>query len=272
MSHDVPRMSFYKPSQMVKKKITTERNLTDQHSSMGEMLSELHKGMVLSKKSKKQDLELKTVIDNISKHINHLHKEDDFYIETKTRIRHKDVMDYMVDLHRISDAFDHTYDDGFMSPDGGIVWLVRKNHYQDRFPLLISERKSQGTNDKIVANGGSEQAKGNAIERLSKNLKISNLLFMFEDIHPFVVFGSGCDFKEGSSILGRVSAMNNFLPLNDIDINKKYITSKKSGEKRVLDSSVMMFRNDEWKTDEIYQTISQVLEQSISYYRNKYDF
>ncbi|MCQ3807647.1 MAG: hypothetical protein KTV16_10300 [Acidimicrobiia bacterium] len=51
--------------------------------------------------------------------------------------------------------------------------------------------------------GKPKQAKGNAIERLGKNVIGFRTAMMNEAIVPFVCFGSGCDFADDSSILDR---------------------------------------------------------------------
>lgn len=81
-------------------------------------------------------------------------------------------------------------------------------------PILTTEVTNQGTNDQRAAEGLSKQARGNAIERLGKNLIGLRVALMRECILPFVCFGYGYDFENDSYILGRVSIMSAFGLLN----------------------------------------------------------
>lgn len=86
--------------------------------------------------------------------------------------------------------------------------------YWPRYPALISKVKNQGTNDAREREGLPRQARGNAIERLGKNLIGLRTALLRESIFQFVCFGYGCDFENGSSILDRVSTMAMFGQLN----------------------------------------------------------
>jgi type II restriction enzyme len=95
-----------------------------------------------------------------------------------------------------------------MKPDGGILSVVDRDGH--RHAILIVEVKNQGTNVQRVAEGLDEQAKGNAIERLGKNVIGFRTMLLTESIMPFVCFGYGCDFAKGSSILDSVVTMAMF--------------------------------------------------------------
>lgn len=64
--------------------------------------------------------------------------------------------------------FHHHFASSAMRPDGGILSLVDKAG--KRHAVLIAEKKNQGTNDLRLSEGKRKQAKGNAIERLVKNV------------------------------------------------------------------------------------------------------
>jgi hypothetical protein len=81
--------------------------------------------------------------------------------------------------------------------------------------------KRQGTNDVRELEGKGKQAKDNAIERLGKNLIGIRATLQYEKVTPFVCFGWGVDFAEGSSIRDRIITMNEFYPLNRIFIHKR---------------------------------------------------
>ena len=87
------------------------------------------------------------------------------------------------------------YDPGrgtYMSPDGGILSIEATDGHL--MPILISEVKNQGTNDLRKLEGKPKQAKGNAIERLGKNVIGFRTAMMTEWIVPFLCFGYGIDF------------------------------------------------------------------------------
>lgn len=72
-------------------------------------------------------------------------------------------------VHRLRTSFSavpfhHHHDRSSIKPDGGFLWLV--DLAGAKYPILISEVKNQGTNDKRAVEGLAKQAKGNAIERL----------------------------------------------------------------------------------------------------------
>jgi len=67
--------------------------------------------------------------------------------------------------------FHYHFDTSSIRPDGGILFLQSKEKDDPfTYPILISEVKNQGTNDIRLKEGLAKQAKGNAIERLGKNL------------------------------------------------------------------------------------------------------
>ena len=121
------------------------------------------------------------------------------------------LKDIIADLRRTYPDVDfhHHFDTSFMSPDGGILY-IEGNGDNLTYPILISEVKNQGTNDLRTKEGLPRQPKGNAIERLGKNLIGLRVALMKESIFPFVCFGYGCDFEQGSSILDRISTMAMF--------------------------------------------------------------
>lgn len=99
------------------------------------------------------------------------------------------------------------FESSAMRPDGGVLSTVSK--HGETFPILIAEKKNQGTNDARAKEGKAKQAKGNAIERLGKNVIGFRTAMKGEAIFPFVCFGDGCDFATDSSILDRVSPLLN---------------------------------------------------------------
>lgn len=103
----------------------------------------------------------------------------------------------------------------FIKPDWWFLWIKDKRFNHNKI-ILISEAKIQWTNDKKKV----KQPKGNAIERLWKNLSFIRTIFKYELQIPFIVFGSWCDFKEWSAIRDRVIQMNDGFALNKLFLNK----------------------------------------------------
>lgn len=148
-----------------------------------------------------------------------------------------------------------------MSPDGGILSIqsLEGAHH----PILISEVKNQGTNDLRALEGKAKQAKGNAIERLGKNVIGFRTAMLSEAIVPFVCFGYGIDFEDGSSILDRVATINMFGRLNEVNVVNV-------GEGGVFNRGSFFFREKEWTIDEMEEILTDIATRSIHYYFSKY--
>ncbi|MEX0909680.1 MAG: EcoRI family type II restriction endonuclease [Candidatus Paceibacterota bacterium] len=151
--------------------------------------------------------------------------------------------------------FSSVLDSSFIKPDGGFIYFY-DNEGKRQF-VLISEVKRQGTNDKRKKEGLPKQAQGNAIERLGKNLTGIRALLNQEGIIPFVTFGHGHDFVEGSSILDRVVTMNQFFPLNTIFVEKSFLP---------FEPVTMMFREKEWGAKEMQNVLLEVSRRAMKFY------
>jgi len=104
----------------------------------------------------------------------------------------------------------------FMKPDGGI--LFAKFEDGKKIPILITEDKCQGTNDILFENGKNRQATGNAVERSAKNIRGAEMIFSSQNIFPYLLFASGCDFHHTETISKRFEMMNMGFPNYYIDI------------------------------------------------------
>lgn len=102
-----------------------------------------------------------------------------------------------------------------MKPDGGIFIMILNG---DTIPLLIIEDKVQGTNDNLYEQRKKRQSTGNAIERGAKNIRGAEMLFANQNIFPYVMFVSGCDFHSSETIAKRIEMMNMGFPNHYIDI------------------------------------------------------
>jgi len=158
--------------------------------------------------------------------------------------------------------FHYHFDSSSIRPDGGILYIQGKPGDKLSYPILIAEVKNQGTNDLRAAEGLPKQAKGNAIERLGKNLIGLRTALLRESIFPFVCFGYGCDFAADSSILDRVSTMAMFGRLN-----KTYLHNEEGGK---FNRGSFYFRPGKWTVREMAEVMKDIAERSVLYYFSKY--
>ena len=153
--------------------------------------------------------------------------------------------------------FFYNFDSSSMRPDGGILSIVDKSG--NHFPILITEVKNQGTNDLRALEGKSPQAKGNAIERLGKNVIGFRTALLSESIFPFVCFGDGIDFKSDSSILDRVVTISMFSKLNVTRLHNE-------GTNGQFNRGSFYFRVELWNERDMYPIMEDIAERSIQYY------
>lgn len=174
----------------------------------------------------------------------------------------KDIVEVLKFLY--SDVeFDSCFDKSSIRPDGGILYIERTSRFQiKKYPILIAEVKNQGTNDARAQEGLPKQAKGNAIERLGKNLIGLRTALMHECIFPFVCFGYGCDFESDSTILDRVRTMAMFG-----ELNKTYLFNEGDGK---FNRGSFYFRGKRWLVKEMADIMKDIAERSILYYFARY--
>lgn len=158
-------------------------------------------------------------------------------------------------------AFCSCFETSSMRPGGGILSIVDRSG--KRHPILISEKKNQGTNDLRMRQGKGKQAKGNAIERLGKNVIGFRALLLSESIFPFVCFGDGCDFADDSSIVDRVKTISMFGTLNEVHLHNE-------GPNGIFNRGTYYFRVPEWTEDEMFSLSLDVARRSVLYYFSKY--
>lgn len=222
-----------------------------------EQLRQTRAGTVINTKSKKQESRLVLALEGAVEQI-----IDKFGVE----LRHSsDVLlsKIVADLRgRFPDVpFDHFFNNTSLRPDGGVLYLV--DHDGGEHPILISEAKRQGTNDARAREGLAKQARGNAIERLGKNLTGFRTMMLGEGIMPFVVFGEGCDFADDSSILDRVTTLAMFGPLNRIDVVNL-------GEDGQFNRGSFFFREATWTVEEMTPILVEIAQRSVYYYFSKF--
>ena len=217
-----------------------------------------------NKKSKQDDKNIYRAMEQCIDHLNEKLKNlmgSDYYFEFKKQIFFSEIIQF-IKTSGTRKEFDEHYNQNIIKPDGGVIWLKKKSDINYKKPVLISEVKRQGTNDERAKEGKSRQAQGNAIERLGKNLTGIKAMFNHSNITPFVCFGWGCDFAPDSSILARVSMLNEFYPLNKTYIQKRDGNADKNDYSPVS----MYFREQQWTTEEMLKILKEIAETSARIY------
>lgn len=214
-------------------------------------------GTIINLKSSQQEGRLGEALKSVVRTLTDdfgvlLHHEKDWKladIVTKLRAHFPDV------------PFHYHFSSSAMRPDGGIL-SVRDGSGRT-YPVLIVEVKNQGTNDLRALEGKPPQAKGNAIERLGKNVIGFRTAMLNEGIVPFVCFGDGCDFAHDSSILDRVVTIGMFGPLNEVQVVNL-------GENGCFNRGSFYFRDTTWTASEMSVVMLEVAQRSLFYYFAKY--
>jgi len=223
-------------------------------------LRRLRSGTVINVTSKKQESEVVQALFRVESHLTEkFGKRIKLVHEKQWRLR--DIVHELTATYPDTD-FHYHFETTSIRPDGGILYIQGELGERVTYPILIAEVKNQGTNELRVKEGLPRQAKGNAIERLGKNLIGLRTALMRESIFPFVCFGYGCDFAADSSILDRVSTMAMFGHLN-----KTYLHSQEGGK---FNRGSFYFRPERWTVDEMYTVMKDIAERSVLYYFSKY--
>ena len=222
-----------------------------------DQLRTLRKGTVINTNSSKMEKELILALRNCEMYLN---SHYEIQLEHVSQVYLHEIVEGLHQADRSIEFFYHK-DTSTLKPDGGILFL--KSNEGKRFPILISEAKRQGTNDDREKEGLKKQAKGNAIERLGKNVIGFRAMCSTEDIFPFVVFGQGVDFEETSSILDRVSVIALFNPLNKTSVRNEGINNN-------LQRGSFYFRVEKWTVDEMSKILIDIATESVDYYLSKY--
>ena len=149
----------------------------------------------------------------------------------------------------------------FIKPDGGFIEMLVNGRWK---VILVSEAKKQGTNDIRVKKGFPSQSKGNAVERMFKNINEIRNYLKPEKIFPLVLFLCGCDFKKGISIRDRLTSANCHCYLNKLEIYKK---EERIGENISLESVCSLFvREKEWSIIEVKNRLFKAAKISVEHY------
>jgi type II restriction enzyme len=215
------------------------------------------KGGVINATSK--DME-KNVMQALGETIKYITKKFNVKPDHVKNLYLKDVVSELRERYKNVDFF-YNFDSSSMRPDGGILSII--SNTGKKYPILITEVKNQGTNDILMAQGKPKQAKGNAIERLGKNVIGFRTVLLHESIFPFVCFGDGCDFASDSSILDRVITISMFGELNKIRVHNE-------GPNGIFNRGSFYFREAKWTVEEMLKIMNEVAEKSVYYYFSKY--
>lgn len=217
-------------------------------------------GTVINVTSKKQESDIIKALRQVEDRLNQT-------FATKISLAHEKQW-YLKDIvaeirHTYPDTTSHYhFNTSSIRPDGGILHIRGKARDKLIYPVLIAEVKNQGTNDLRAEEGLAKQARGNAIERLGKNLIGLRAALMREAIFPFVCFGYGCDFEADSSILDRVSTMAMFG-----ELNKTHLHNEEGGK---FNRGSFYFRPQQWSVDEMVNVMADIAERAVLYYFSKY--
>lgn len=217
-------------------------------------------GTIINVTSKKQESDIIKALQQVVDHIDHkFAKKISLVHEPQWCLR-----DIVAELRQAYPDVDFHYhfENSSIRPDGGILCIRGKPDDKLTYPILIAEVKNQGTNDLRAAEGLPKQARGNAIERLGKNLIGLRTALIRESIFPFVCFGYGCDFEENSSILDRVTTMAMFG-----ELNKTYLYNEGNGK---FNRGSFYFRRERWSVEEMADIMKDIAERSVLYYFSKY--
>ncbi len=223
-------------------------------------LRRLRKGTVINATSKKQESDIIQALSLVERTLRKEYGETLVLAHESTWPLHKIVQELN---HSFPDVdFHYHFKTSSIRPDGGILFLQATTPDPITYPILISEAKNQGTNDLRRSEGLEKQAKGNAIERLGKNVIGLRTALMRENIFPFVCFGYGCDFAPDSSILDRVTTIAMFGHLN-----KTYLFEQEVGR---FDRGSFYFREKKWTVEEMAAIMEDIAKRSVLYYFAKY--
>jgi len=143
--------------------------------SRSEQLRMIHQNMQLNKNSKKQDQQIKFVVQGVK---SELESVFNVRLVTDSRLLLKDILTKLRAEFKDVQFVNLETQNSCMIPDGGITYLIDKEG--KKYPILIGEVKSQGTNDERIKKNMKKQSMGNAIERLAKNV-IGFRTFMFNE-------------------------------------------------------------------------------------------
>jgi type II restriction enzyme len=186
-------------------------------SSQGDKLSQRHTRdgggkSINTEEAKIHDIKVKDVMEKVFLDLQTKYPDQRFTLR-KTILQSEIAT-------RFNPHFQSSNSKSTIKPDGGILFL------NDNIPILSTEAKKQGTNQTRCEKGLKKQAMGNAIERAHKNYNEIKNLFDPYPYTGYILFGYGCDFQQGSSIVDRLNAMTYYDQFNKLHIKDTIIEKK----------------------------------------------
>ena len=178
-------------------------------TSQGDKLSNRHTRdgggkSINTEEAKLHDVKVKDVMEKVFQDLQIKYPEKNFTL--------KKTFPQSSIAHHFNPSYQSENPKSTIKPDGGILFL------DDNIPILSTEAKKQGTNNLRCDKGLKKQAMGNAIERAHKNYnEIKNLFYPYP-YTGYILFGYGCDFQKGSSIIDRLGAMTYYDSFNTLHI------------------------------------------------------
>lgn len=178
-------------------------------SSQGDKLSQRHirdggGKSINTQEAKIHDVKVKDVMEKVFQDLQTKYPDQRFTLR-------KTILQSEI-ANQFNSHFHSSNPKSSIKPDGGILFL------NDTIPLLSTEAKKQGTNQKRCEQGLKKQVMGNAIERSHKNYNEIKNLFDPYPYTGYILFGYGCDFQSGSSIIDRLNAMTYYDTFNTLHI------------------------------------------------------
>ena len=169
------------------------------------------------------------------------------------------------------DGFDHII---------GVLEVKHQGEYDGYTPISNADWKKRKGDPSIGRENRPPQAQGNAIERFAKNANAIKTLTSFYGYNPYVVICEGFDFflkedfsifkkqpyadrfkERDSSILMRLIAGNDWLPLNEI-----YVDCFRHGNAQVCPATIFAHM-PKWTAKEIAEIMLEVVDKSLAHLR-----
>ena len=222
--------------------------MASQGAKMAQRLKAVGGGKCINNKcAKVHDAKVRDVMHKVLYNIQEQFPEKHF--ELKNTILQKNISE------KINETYTPSNSRSSIRPDGGIL-------YMDGHPILYTEAKKQVTNNEREKNGKKKQAMGNAIERAHKNWNEIKNLYSPYLFTSYLLFGYGCDFAEGSSIVDRLSAMTDYDTFNTLHIKDEIVNVKIDGkELNERRKKASVFLQEEAFTDEfIYNKCMEAID------------
>jgi type II restriction enzyme len=189
-------------------------------TTQGDKLSQRHTRdgggkSINTKEAKVHDVKVKDVMEQVFKDLQLKYPDQRFTLR-KTILQSEIATSF-------NPHFQSSNPKSTIRPDGGILFI------NDTIPILSTEAKKQGTNNLRCDKGLKKQAMGNAIERAHKNYNEIKNLFDPYPYTGYILFGYGCDFQSGSSMIDRLNAMTYYDTFNTLHIKDTIIEKKICG-------------------------------------------